>query len=476
MQIENIVLNALIHDENYMRQVLPFIKAEYFSSGAEKVIYGIVSDYINEYNSLPSEAALTISINNLDSINEEEFKNINAYVADNLTKPVDYEHDWLVDETEKFCQYKAIFNAITDSIDIVENKPDSKGQLPEILSDALAVSFDTSVGHDYIQDSEDRYAKYLEVEERIPFDLEIFNKITNGGVAKKSLLLLIGGTGTGKTRMKCHMAAANLMDGKDVLYLTMEMAEERIAERIDANLLNIPVNSIKDIGVKAFTSKFDKLKEKTTGQLIIKEYPTASASAIHFRNLLNELRRKRKFIPDIIYVDYLNICASARYKNFDNSYAVIKGVAEELRGLAVEFNLPIITSAQVNRSGNNNSDLEMDHVSESFGISMTADAMFGLITTEELTARNQIMVKQLKNRWGDLDYYKRFVVGVDAPKFKLYDVDDDAQEGITDAGHTEEDDDKPVFDTSIYGSRADEDEKMGWSTKNIGRKDFHQFS
>ena len=377
--------------------------------------------------------------------------------------------EWLIEKAEKFCQEKAIYNAIMESISIIDGKDkEDKGSIPELLSDALSVSFDPSIGHDFIDDSDSRWDFYHRVEERIPFDLEYLNKITKGGVPKKSLNIILAGTGVGKSLAMCHMASANLLNGNNVLYITMEMAEEKIAERIDANLLNVSLEDLANLPKQMYDRKLERVKGKTSGKLIVKEYPTASAHVGHFRHLLNELRLKRQFIPDIIYIDYLNICMSHRIKTGSNvnSYTLVKSIAEELRGLAVEKNVPVVSATQTTRSGFTNSDLGLEDTSESFGLPATADFMFALIATEELDDLNQVMIKQLKNRYNDPTLYKRFVVGVDRAKMRLYDVEQSAQDGVLDG---------PVFDNTTYAERADEEDKMKWATKKMGKKDFTGF-
>jgi archaellum biogenesis ATPase FlaH len=379
------------------------------------------------------------------------------------------DEQWLIDSTEKWCQEKAIYNAIMDSIQILDGTDgkNDKGAIPELLSDALSVSFDPNIGHDYMDDSDSRYDFYHRVEERVPFDLEYMNKITKGGIPKKSLNIILAGTGVGKSLAMCHMASANLLDGKNVLYITMEMAEEKIAERIDANLLNVTLDDLSALSKDMYDKKIERVRGKTSGKLIVKEYPTASAGSGHFRHLLNELKLKKHFVPDIIYIDYLNICTSSRIKGGAqvNSYTLVKAIAEELRGLAVEFNVPVVSATQTTRSGYSNSDVGLEDTSESFGLPATADFMVALISSEELEDLGQIMVKQLKNRYGDPNTYKRFVVGVDRAKMRLFDVEQTAQEDI---GY----DDKPIFDNSGFGQRAREDDQMQWAAKKMGRKNF----
>jgi archaellum biogenesis ATPase FlaH len=412
-------------------------------------VFEEIHDYVNRYKNLPTHEALIINFSEKKNLTSEQVKNVNtllqdAYQSKDEKTPI----DWLTSQTEKFCQDKAIYNAIMESVQILDNKSQTKtkGQIPELLSDALGVSFDNHVGHDYINESDSRYDFYHRTEKRIPFDLEFFNKITKGGLPQKTLNICLAGTGTGKSLFMCHMSAASISQGSNVLYITMEMAEERIAERIDANLLNIRLDDLHSISREDYDRKFSALKTKVQGKLIIKEYPTASAHSGHFRSLLNELRLKKNFYPDIIFVDYLNICCSSRMKmgSSVNSYTYIKAIAEELRGLAVEFAVPIVSATQTTRSGYSNTDLGLEDTSESFGLPATADFMFALITSEELEQLNQIMVKQLKNRYGDPSMNKKFVIGIDKAKMKLYDVEANAQK-IVDSGQV---DDRPSKFTS----------------------------
>ena len=451
MKLEQAILTSLIYNEDYLRKVLPFIKPEYFSDRTERTLFNEITSYTETYNSPPEIAALSIAVKEKTNLTDDEVQKCEDYLSeiekDNNPKT---EIQWLVDKTEKFCQEKAIYNAVLGSISILDgkDKTNDKGAIPKILSDALAISFDTTVGHDYLQDSDERYEFYHRKEERIPFDLDIFNKITKGGLPAKTLNIALAGTGVGKSLFMCHMAAGAMVQGKNVLYITLEMAEEKIAERIDANLLNVTLDDLMELPKDLYDKKVERVKSKTTGKLIIKEYPTASASTIHFRTLLNELNLKKSFIPDIIFVDYLNICCSARIRAGSNinSYTYVKSIAEELRGLAVEYNLPIVSATQTTRSGFTSSDPGLEDTSESFGLPATADLMFALITSEDLEALGQIMVKQLKNRYNDPSYYKRFTVGVDRAKMKLYDIDQSGQMNIIDAGH----DDKPL---NTFGNR-----------------------
>ena len=451
MKLEQAILTSLIYNEDYLRKVLPFIKPEYFSDRTERTLFNEITSFTETYNSPPEIAALSIAVKEKTNLTDDEVQKCEDYLSeiekDNNPKT---EIQWLVDKTEKFCQEKAIYNAVLGSISILDgkDKTNDKGAIPKILSDALAISFDTTVGHDYLQDSDERYEFYHRKEERIPFDLDIFNKITKGGLPAKTLNIALAGTGVGKSLFMCHMAAGAMVQGKNVLYITLEMAEEKIAERIDANLLNVTLDDLMELPKDLYDKKVERVKTKTTGKLIIKEYPTASASTIHFRTLLNELNLKKSFIPDIIFVDYLNICCSARIRAGSNinSYTYVKSIAEELRGLAVEYNLPIVSATQTTRGGFTSSDPGLEDTSESFGLPATADLMFALITSEDLEALGQIMVKQLKNRYNDPSYYKRFTVGVDRSKMKLYDIDQSGQMNITDAGH----DDKPL---NTFGNR-----------------------
>jgi hypothetical protein len=425
-----------------LRKSLPFLKDEYFTDRSEKAIFNEIVSFTNTYNSTPSVEALTLAIKEKRNFTNDEVEKCETYLQEieQSTKTEQKtDNNWLIDKTEKFCQEKAIYNAVLNSISILDgkDKTNDKGAIPKILSDALAVSFDNSVGHDYLEDSDGRFEFYHRTEERIPFDLDYFNKITKGGLPTKTLNIALAGTGVGKSLFMCHVAAGAMSQGKNVLYITMEMAEEKIAERIDANLLNVSIDDLMQLPKDLYDRKVKRVKEMTTGKLIIKEYPTASASAVHFRTLLNELNLKRNFVPDIIFIDYLNICCSSRIKAGANvnSYTYVKSIAEELRGLAVEFGVPIVSATQTTRSGFTSSDPGLEDTSESFGLPATADLMFALISSEELEALNQIMVKQLKNRYSDPTAYKRFVLGIDRSKMKLYDVEQDAQSGLADAGH-----------------------------------------
>ena len=434
MRIEEVILRNLVKNEDYTRKVVPFLSNEYFHDSQEKVLFEEIAKHITKYNGLPTQETLLISLDALDTITEDQFDEISKMVSGlegGDDKPDD---EWLLVETEKFCRDKALYNAIMKSINIIDDKKTTvgTGEIPVILSNALAVSFDPNVGHDYLEDFDERYDYYHRVEERIPFDLEMMNKISKGGLPNKSLNIVMAGTGVGKSLFMCHCAGANLVDGKNVLYITLEMAEERIAERIDANLLDMDVSALRTLSKDKYTEKVSKVREKTVGNLIVKEYPTASANVGHFRHLLNELNLKKSFKPDIIYVDYLNICSSSRLKAHSsiNSYTLVKAIAEELRGLAVENNLPVVSATQTTRSGFSNTDVELTDTAESFGLPATADFMVALVVTEELEEHNQMMVKQLKNRYNDPTRFKRFIIGVDRERMKLFDVEDVAQEDL----------------------------------------------
>ena len=433
MNLELTILGSLIYNDEYTRKVLPFLKSEYFQIKSHKVIFLEIHEYVTNYNSLPSLNALGIECQERTDLTEEQFKEI-IEVLNELPKE-DHDLDWIVDTTEKWCQERAIYLSLMESVKIADGQDEKrdKGAIPQILSDALGVSFDQNVGHDYLQNYEERFDFYHKKEEKIPFDLEFFNKITKGGIPNKTLNIALAGTGVGKSLFMCHVASSVLLQGKNVLYITLEMAEEKIAERIDANLLNVPIQKLAELPRVMFENKISKLSKKTQGKLIIKEYPTASAHVGHFKSLLNELELKRNIKPDIIFIDYLNICASQRYKgSIVNSYTYVKAIAEELRGLAVEAGVPIVSATQTTRSGYGSSDVDLTDTSESFGLPATADLMFALISTEELEEQNQIMVKQLKNRYNDPTMNKRFVVGIDRAKMRLYDCEQAAQEDIVD--------------------------------------------
>ena len=450
--IERTTLSNLIYNEDYCRKVLPFIKPTYFEVKEERIIFEEIYSFVDKYKKIPSQISLEIEVEQRKDLTETEHSKIVDIIK--TLDSTDVDMDWLLDTTEKFCKDKAIYNAIVDGISIIDGKDKNRtaDSIPSILTDALAVSFDNAVGHDYLLDSDSRFEFYHRVEERIPFDLDFFNKITKGGLPTKTLNIALAGTGVGKSLFMCHMAANCLSQGKNVLYITLEMAEERIAERIDANLMNISMEDLHDLPKKMFDDKIAKIMKKTSGTLIVKEYPTASAHSNHFRGLVKELAIKKSFKPDIIFVDYLNICASSRFKGNANvgSYFYIKSVAEELRGLAVECNVPIMSATQTTRGGFTSSDIGLEDTSESFGLPATADFMFALISNEELDELNQIIVKQLKNRYNDPTMNKRFALGIDRAKMKLYDVELKEQDDIVDSGQ-----DEPVFDKTNFGSKMD---------------------
>jgi len=454
-RLELTILKNLIYNDDYARKVLPFIKPEYFTDNTEKLIFKEVFSFIDRYKNLPTHEALVINFTEKKDLTEESVRD-----SVNLLKQIDLNKDeptdlkWLTEHTETFCQDKALFNAIRESVSILDDSkhPKSKGEIPQLLSDALGVSFDNNIGHDYMNDMDSRYDFYHTIESKVKFDLDLFNKITKGGFSPKTLNIALAGTGVGKSLFMCHVAASCLSQGLSVLYITMEMSEERIAERIDANLLNLDINLLHTVTKDEFTKKFSNLRSKTHGKLIIKEYPTASASVINFRALINDLALKKSFRPDIIFIDYLNICCSARIKQGGsvNSYSYIKSIAEELRGLAVENNLPIVSATQTTRTGFASSDPGLEDTSESFGLPATADFMFSLVSNEELDKLDQILVKQLKNRYNDPNHYKRFVIGIDRAKMRLYDVEQTGQKGLVDAGQTNPVDDKPI---NTFGNR-----------------------
>jgi replicative DNA helicase len=435
-RIEKVILRNLIYNEEYLRKVLPFVEPEYFNDRCERVLFEHITKYAAEYNSLITKEVLQIEIEDRRDITQDEVKKI--YGTINELEDIECDFEWLSDTTEKWCRDRAIYLALMESIKIADGQDDKKNRdaIPTILSDALSVSFNRNVGHDYLEDYEERYELYNRKESRIQFDLEYFNKITKGGLPNKTLNIALAGTGVGKSLFMCHHASSVLLEGKNVLYITLEMAEEKIAERIDANLLNVNIQEIVDLPKPIFEGKVTNLAKKTQGSLIIKEYPTASAHSGHFKALLNELALKKSFKPDIIFIDYLNICASSRYRAGSNvnSYSYIKAIAEELRGLAVEANVPIVSATQTTRSGYGSSDVDLTDTSESFGLPATADLMFALISTEELEALGQIMVKQLKNRYNDPTYNRRFVIGVDRTKMRLYDCEQQAQDDLLDSG------------------------------------------
>jgi len=452
MRTETAILKNLLQNEEYTRKVLPFLKMDYFTENADKIVYDKVNDFVIKYNTLPSKEALVIELQDM-KINEEEFKESLELLDEINSNAEEYtDINWLLDITEKFCQDKAIYNAVVESISILDN-PNSKadkGAIPDILSDALAVSFDPHVGHDYLDDSDARFDYYHRVENRIPFDLEYFNKISKGGLPQKTLNICLAGTGVGKSLFMCHVAASCLSQNQNVLYITLEMAEEKIAERIDANLLDVSIDDLHNLPKDIYDSKINNLNTTIKGKLIVKEYPTASAGVNHFRALLNELNLKRSFVPDIIFVDYINICTSSRIKTGANvnSYTYIKSIAEELRGLAVENKIPIVSATQTTRSGYSNTDVGLEDTSESFGLPATADFMFAIISTEQMEQAGQILVKQLKNRYNDPTINRKFVVGIDRAKMRLFDVSQAAQDELVDTGQK---DDTPSFDVATNG-------------------------
>ena len=435
MKVETLILKNLLLTEEYPRRVLPFVKQEYFEDRTDQVLFDLTHKYFVKYSAVPTVEALTIEVGKIPSLSDDQFKQI-TQTLESFDKDIT-ELDWLLDTTEKWCQERAIYLALMESIKIADGSDNKKGPdaIPSILSDALGVSFDNHIGHDYIDDYEERYDSYHRVETKVPFDLDFFNKITKGGLPNKTLNIALAGTGVGKSLFMCHVASSVLLQGRNVLYITMEMAEEKIAERIDANLLNVDIKTLAQLPKMMFENKITDLSKKTQGKLIVKEYPTASAHAGHFRALLNDLSLKKAFRPDIIFIDYLNICTSQRFRNASvNSYTMVKSIAEELRGLAVEFNVPLVSATQTTRSGYGSSDVDLTDTSESFGLPATADLMFALISTEELEEQNQIMIKQLKNRYYDPTLNKRFVVGIDRAKMRLYNVEQEAQNNIMDSG------------------------------------------
>ena len=439
-KVEFLILRNLLYNEEYVRKVLPFIKSEYFEDYNQKVVFEEILNFVEKYNKTLTQEVLCIETEKRQDINDSSFQEITKLISSLQNTPSEF--NWLIDTTEKWCRDRAIYLALMESIQLADGKDEAKGRdaIPDILSDALAVSFDSNVGHDYLNDYEERYESYHRKEDKIPFDLEYFDKITKGGLPNKTLNIALAGTGVGKSLFMCHVASSVLLQGKNVLYITLEMAEEKIAERIDANLLNVNIQDITDLPKTMFDDKVTNLAQKTQGTLIIKEYPTASAHSGHFKALLQELALKKSFRPDIIFIDYLNICSSSRYKAGSNvnSYSFIKAIAEELRGLAVEANLPIVSATQTTRSGYGSSDVELTDTSESFGLPATADLMFALISTEDLEPLNQIMIKQLKNRYNDPTVNKRFVIGIDRAKMRLYDCEQNAQQDVIDNGQEEE--------------------------------------
>ena len=445
------ILEGLIDSDDFVRTAKPYIKEEYFKEHTEKVVFEVINNYIDKYNKCPNLESIKVDLDNRTDLNEDQHSTISKYVQGMVPGNTDIE--WLVDETEKFCQHQAIYNAIMESIQILDGKTKTqKGDIPTLLTDALSVTFDPHIGHDFIEDADSRFEYYHRKEHKLPFNLDWFNKITKGGLSKKTLNICLAGTGVGKSLFMCHCAAANMLDGKNVLYITMEMAEEKIAERIDANLMGITMDELSVLPKEAYDKKLNRIKDKTTGQIIIKEYPTAGAGSNHFRHLLNELKMKRNIVPDIIYIDYLNICMSSRikYGASVNSYTYVKAIAEELRGLAVEFNVPVVSATQTTRSGFSSSDIGLEDTSESFGLPGTADFMFAIIATEELDQLGQFQVKQLKNRYSDPGMFRRFIIGVDKAKMLLYDVEQSAQVGLmnddTPSSNSDDSDRRKLFE------------------------------
>ncbi len=446
-RIENTIIKNLIQNDTYTRKVIPFIKSEYFTESSEKLVFEEIVNYFDKYTKSPTVEALLINLDNVNSKGDAIVKSSKQLVENIETD--DTPLDWLIDETEKWCKDRAIYIAVMDSIEVLDEKSKrSTGEIPDLLKDALSVSFDTHIGHDQLEDADERFEFYNTEEEKMPFDLEYFNKITKGGLPNKTLNICLAGTGVGKSLFMCHMASNCLLMGKNVLYITMEMSEERIAERIDANTMNVPMKELPDVSKKEYDKKIQRIKNKTKGKLIVKEYPTAAAHVGHFRHLLQELNIKKDFRPDIIFIDYLNICASHRIRpgSGANSYTLVKSIAEELRGLAVEYDVPMVSATQTTRSGYGSTDIGLEDTSESFGLPATADLMFALITSDELEDLDQLVVKQLKNRYNDPTIFKRFVIGVDRSRMKLYDVEQEAQEELIDS--IDVDDDTPVFDRS----------------------------
>ena len=453
-RIEQTILKNLIQNEEFTRKVIPFLREEYFTDQTDKLIFNLTKEYFDNYVKSPTVEALLINLDKVTTVSDNIVAS-STKLLDSFSSTEDTPQEWLVNETEQWCKDRAIYIAVMDSIEVIDKKSQrSTGEIPELLKDALSVSFDTHIGHDVIEDADDRFEFYNTEEEKIPFDLEYFNKITKGGLPNKTLNILLAGTGVGKSMFMCHHASSCMLMGKNVLYLTLEMSEEKIAERIDANALNIPIKDIPNLSKKQFTTKIDRLKNKTKGKLIVKEYPTASAHVGHFRHLLQELNIKKDFKPDIIFIDYLNICSSHRVRpgSGANSYTLVKSIAEELRGLAVEFDVPIVSATQTTRSGYGSTDIGLEDTSESFGLPATADLMFALITSEELDELDQMVVKQLKNRYNDPTIFKRFVIGVDRSRMKFYDVEQDAQEELIDS---DDNTDTPIFDKGQHSKFSD---------------------
>lgn len=459
INLQQTILRNLLTNDSYMRKVAPFLSPEYFE-GVYKGLFKEFTAYISKFNNLPSKEALKIEIDAADRLSDDHYR-VAMEILPDIFKYAEEDLAWLVERTEKWCQDRAVFNAVMESITIIDGNHQvlSRNAIPDVLSKALSVTFDTNIGHDYLESVDARYDFYTQDEERLPFDLDYLNRITKGGLPNKTLNIALAGTGVGKSLFMCHCAGAALSQGKNVLYITMEMAEERIAERIDANLLNVPIDQLENLSKDMFSNRVKKIADKTNGKLIIKEYPTGSAHSNHFRALLNELKLKKKFIPDIIFIDYLNICASSRMKSMGgaiNSYTYIKSIAEELRGLAVEFDVPVVSATQTTRSGYSNDDLGLEDTSESFGLPATADLMFALISNDELSSNGQILIKQLKNRYNDLGMNQRFVVGIDRSKMRLFDVDQNT------SPLNKEVDNGPAFDNSSSGQRIDSEKFAGF--------------
>ena len=455
MNIDSVILANLLQDESFTRQVLPFLKEEYFN-GSEKLVFRLISIFVTKYNSIPSKEALNIELAQVDSLNENQFKNVQIFL-DELKADHSTDRKFLLDETEKFAKDRALFNALNNSIAIYDDKEKGdKGSIPKLLQDALAVSFDSSVGHDFFDDADKRFAEYHSIKNRLAFDLDIFNTITDGGLLSKTLTVFLASTGGGKSLAMVHLASSYLQQGKNVIYFTMEMSEQQIAQRIDHNILSVPKHELMDMSQETYTKRLARIREKSKGKLIVKEFPSGGASAAHFRYIINDLRLKRNFVPDVIFVDYLNICSSSRIKmgGSINTYVLVKSIAEEIRGLAQEFDVPVITATQTNRDGMNNSDVDLTNTSESVGIPQTADYMFALINSEELEQLGQIMVKQLKNRYGDPTKYRKFVIGIDRSRMKLFNTENEAQEDISQP-------DKPVMDSTTFGQEDAERKKPG---------------
>lgn len=462
--VEQTILRHLIHTEEFSRKVTPFLRSEYFSDRCDKVLFEIISNFISTYNSLPATEALHITLSERKDLSQSEFDGCSEMLQKMKEKPEEAKQEWLFDTTEKFCQERAVYNAIMESIQIIDGKSKTQNEnaIPHILSDALSVSFDAHIGHDYIEDADSRFEFYHKVESRVPFDLEFMNLITNGGTPNKTLNIVMAGTGVGKSLFMCHHAAACLSQNKSVLYITCEMAEERIAERIDANLMDITMDDLKQLPKNIFDTKLKRALGDQTGKLIVKEYPTSTASSHHFRVLLEELSMKKKFNPDIIFIDYLNICASSRLKQNGNvnSYNMVKAIAEELRGLAVEYDVPIFSATQVNRTGFASSDFGLEDTSESFGLPATADFMIAMIATEDLDAQGQVLIKQLKNRYNDTFQNRKFLLGINRAKMKLSDVEDNAQTGLVESNQNKPDD---VYGVGFGGGKKEQTDVSEWN-------------